>query len=127
MEKQREGTEEEREEKYPWHLLRRTVLLLNVFLGKSLIFLFSSAHLKPSSVRVKFRNNWTHSLGPEGPRGSHHWTDLLHTDAENYRITGWLFLCELLVGQTAPVSISHPSRLKRCSYQNIPSHLLGKV
>ena len=119
MNKEREGTEEEKnslkdtgiqDEKYPWHLLRRTVLLLNVFLGESLICLFSSANLNLSSVRAECRDNWTYSLGPQGPRRSIHWRDLLHTDVELNRLTGGLLLHRLLIGQTAPVSISYTSR-----------------
>ena len=62
------------------------------------------------SVWVECRNHWTHSPGPEGPRGSHHWRDLLYTDAELYRLTGRLLLHGVFTGQNATVSISHTSR-----------------
>ena len=91
------------DEKYPWHLFRRTILLLNVFLGILIWSFQQSPHCNMSSVWCHCRNYRADSAGPEGPARGHTGRGLLHSTAQLHRLTGRLLLYGLLTRQTASV------------------------
>ena len=101
------------EEKYPWHLLRKTILLLNSFMGScrcrytGILFFLMMFSL---SIWFNCWGNWTHSAGLEGPTRSQYWRNILHHNDELHRISGGLLLYWILAGQAASLQISDPGR-----------------
>ena len=95
------------DEKYPWHLLRKTILLLNSFLGTWVAAVTATGNLMFSfSVWFNCWDHWTNSAGLEGPGRSHHWRSILHIDDELYRFSDRLFLYWISAGQAASLQIS---------------------
>ena len=99
------------EEKYPWHLLRKTILLLNCFMGScrcrygySILMIFSL------SIWINHWDHWTHSAGLEGPARSQYWRSILHIDDELYRFSSRLLLYRIFAGQAASLQIPHTGR-----------------